>query len=34
MDGRIILKWMFEKSEWRALNRFIWFRIGTTGRLL
>jgi hypothetical protein len=34
VDGRIQLKWIFEKLGWGAWTGFIWFRIGTGGGLL
>ena len=34
VDGRIILKWIFEKWNWGAWTGSIWLRIGTGGRLL
>jgi hypothetical protein len=29
IDGRIILKWLFNKYRWRVWIRFVWLRIGT-----
>jgi hypothetical protein len=34
VDGRIILKWIFEKWNWGAWNGSIWLRIGTGDGLL
>jgi hypothetical protein len=34
VDGRIILKWIFEKWNERALTGSIWLRIGTGDGLL
>jgi hypothetical protein len=34
VDGRIILKWIFERLYWGAYTGSIWLRIGTDGRLL
>jgi hypothetical protein len=34
VDGRIILKWIFEKWDGRAWTRSIWLRIGTGDGLL
>jgi hypothetical protein len=34
VDGRIILKWIFKKSDERAWTGLSWLRIGTGGRLL
>ena len=34
VDGRIILKRIFEKRDGEALSQFIWCRIGTRGELL
>jgi len=31
VDGRIILRWVFSKSNVRAWTGSIWFRIGTGG---
>jgi hypothetical protein len=33
LDGRIILKWIFEEVGWR-MGLLMWFRIGTRGGLL
>jgi hypothetical protein len=33
VDGRIILKWIFEKWVWGTRTGSIWFRIGTGGGL-
>jgi hypothetical protein len=34
VDGRIILKWIFNKSDRKAWTGLIWLRIGTHGGLL
>jgi hypothetical protein len=34
VDGRIILKWIFERLGGRAQTGSIWLRIGTGGELL
>jgi hypothetical protein len=34
VDGRIILKWIFERLGGRAQTGLIWLRIGTDGGLL
>jgi hypothetical protein len=34
VDGKIILKWIFERLEAEAWTGSIWLRIGTGGRLL
>jgi hypothetical protein len=34
VDGRIILKWIFERLGARAQTGLIWLRIGTGGGLL
>jgi hypothetical protein len=34
VDGRIILKWIFERVGVGAQTELIWLRIGTGGRLL
>jgi hypothetical protein len=34
VDGRIILKWIFERLGVGAQTRLIWLRIGTGGGLL
>jgi len=34
VDGGILLKWILYKREVRAWNRFMWFRIETSGRHL
>jgi hypothetical protein len=34
IDGRIILKYIFHKYDWRAWTGLIWIRIGTGGGLL
>jgi hypothetical protein len=34
VDGRIILKWIFERLGEGAWTRLIWLRIGTGGGLL
>jgi hypothetical protein len=34
VDGRIILKWIFERLGGGAQTGFIWLRIGTGGGLL
>jgi len=34
IDGRIILRWIFRKWDWRAWTGSIWLRIGTGGGLL
>ena len=33
-DGRIILEWNLRNSVWRGWTGLIWFRIGTSCRLL
>jgi hypothetical protein len=33
VDGRIILKWIFERLGRRAQTGLIWLRIGTSGGL-
>jgi hypothetical protein len=33
VDGRIILKWVLQGSAGKVWTRFIWLRIGTSGRL-
>jgi hypothetical protein len=34
LDGRIILKWVFERLGGKAETGLIWLRIGTGGGLL
>jgi hypothetical protein len=34
VDGRIILKWIFERLDAEAQTGLIWLRIGTGGGLL
>jgi hypothetical protein len=34
IEGRIILKWIFERLDGQAWTGSIWFRIGTGGELL
>jgi hypothetical protein len=34
VDGRIILRWFFRKSDEEARTGLIWLGIGTDGRLL
>jgi hypothetical protein len=34
VDGRIILKWIFERFDGRAYSGLIWLRIGAGGGLL
>jgi hypothetical protein len=34
IDGRIILKWIFERLGGRAQTGLVWLRIGTGGWLL
>jgi hypothetical protein len=34
VDGRIILKWIFEKRDRAVWNGSMWLRIGTGGGLL
>jgi hypothetical protein len=34
VDGKIILKWIFERLGGRAQTGLIWLRIGTDGGLL
>jgi hypothetical protein len=34
LDGRIILKWNVWKEDVRVGTGFMWFRVGTAGRLL
>jgi len=31
IDGRIILKWIFNKWDWEAWTGLIWFRIAVAG---
>ena len=31
VDGRIILKLIFKKSDWETWTRSMWLRIGTVG---
>ena len=31
VDGKIILRWIFRKSDMVAWTRYIWLRIGTSG---
>jgi hypothetical protein len=33
-DGRVILKWVFEKWDGKAWTGSIWLRIGTGGEFL
>jgi hypothetical protein len=34
IDGRVVLKWVFEKWDTRAWTGLIWLMIGTVGGLL
>ena len=34
IDGRIVLKWILNKLDWRVWSGLIWLRIGTTCGLL
>jgi hypothetical protein len=34
VDGRIILKWIFERLDGGGMDWIIWLRIGTGGELL
>jgi len=34
VDGRIIVRWIFRKSDVEVRNGSSWLRIGTGGRLL
>jgi hypothetical protein len=34
VDGKIIIKLILESKDVRARTKFIWLRIGTSGRLL
>jgi hypothetical protein len=34
VDGKIILRWVFRKTDWGAWTGLIWFRITTGGRIL
>jgi hypothetical protein len=34
IDGRIILKWMFQKWDVRMQTGFIWFKRGSSGMVM
>jgi hypothetical protein len=34
IEGKIILKWIYMKSDWEAWTGLLWLRIRTGGRLL
>jgi hypothetical protein len=34
IDGRATLKWILKRQDGRVWTGLIWFRIGTSGRLL
>jgi hypothetical protein len=33
VDRTAVLKWIFNRKDWRAWTGFIWLRIGTGGQL-
>jgi hypothetical protein len=33
LDGRIALKWILQKQDWRVWTGFIWLKIGTDNGL-
>jgi hypothetical protein len=33
IDGRVELEWILRRVAWGVWSRFIWLRIGTSGRL-